>query len=288
MTPPKDTNLPARVGSGAPSWLVEAAEKDTSVDQVKKYRRLSRLRIVQGSTPAAKARIKEFGEGSIITVPGNTRVATAKEPFLFVPLFMFTEYCTWKDRDDESKERPKILDRSFDEAGEIALKSKDSKRRKEKYGDKQEYEMRHVEHLCFPGIIYGDSHPLSGTPVTISFEKGEYFQGTNFCSAIMLRKVGQATAPLWSQVWALKSGDGETGHQSPQYEWWGFDFFTPGEGLLPDIEDRGGAFIREEEMGTHKALAADLESKFAEQALEVDRSDADEEYVEATTQDEEM
>lgn len=267
-----EENLPTTVGP-APDWLVEAAEEDDqSLVEVRKHRKLARLKIVQGSTARAQAMKKEYGEGAVITVPQRARIAGPKEDFQFVPLFMYTEWCEWSDNDDQTT--PAILSRTFDEASEVAQKAKDKKRREEEYevGGKR-YKKRFIEHLCFPGVIYGGQ--FHGTPVTLSFERGEYWQGENFCGAIMMQKIGQHTAPLWTQVWTLRSGDGDTGHKNDQFSWWGFDYATP---RMDDREH--GPFILEEEHDGFKQLAKELREKFAEGALEVDRSDADEETIE--------
>lgn len=278
-----EKNLPQRVGADAPSWLADVARSDESLSQVKKYRRLGRLKIVQGNSPSAKARIKQFGEGAVITQPGESLVAKPKEPFCFVPLFMFTEFCQWKDRDDESKDVPMIVERTFDELSRVAQCARDKNRRREYYGPTDaehpggKYQYRYVEHLCFPGIVY--SGPLAGTPVTISFEKGEFMRGNDWCSAIMLRRVGDAIAPLWTQVWELRSGDGEDGHRNPQYEWWGFNYSTPDLTAVPDPADPDrdrGPFILFSEVDAYRRMHEDLREKYAAQELEVDRSDADE------------
>lgn len=261
-----DSNLPTKVGIEAPAWLVEEAAKDTSLDHVKNYRRLTRLRIVQGNTPEAKARIKRYGEGAVIAVPSETVIAEPKELFGFVPLFMFTEFCKWRDRNDKSSNE-RILERSMDETSVIAQRARDRKARIEPYTvEGRNFDYQYIEHLCFPGVIYGGPH--HATPVTISFEKGEFRRGTDFCSAIMLRKIGATTAPLWSQVWQLRSGDGEDGHANPDYTWWGFNYET-GPQLL----------IKDEEVDMFRALHQELSDKYEARELQVDRSDAGEEVV---------
>jgi len=231
-------------------------EEDNSLDQVKKYRQLTRLKLIQGMSPQELK--KEFGEGAVLMQPGRAMVAEAEEPFLFVPLFMFTEWCHWSDRDDDSTRA--ILDRTFDKESPLAKRSRDKDARFEKYsvGD-TEYKSRYVEHLCFPGLIYGD-HQHSMTPVTLSFEKGEFVQGNAFCSAIVMRR-----APLYLNVFKLQSAV----HTNGKNEWFGFDFSNPAT----------GPFVSEEEAPAFKALNAEYIQQHADRTLEVDRSDADEEVV---------
>ena len=255
----KRTDTPkeiAKVGQGdIPAWLAEAAANDASVQGMEEYRILPRLKIVQAMSDSALK--KEFGEGSIVVTPGNALVCKDGETVSFVPIFFWTEFCLWSDRDDT--ETDMILGRSFDPTSEIAVKSRDADQRQVKYGSDGKFIRRYVEHLNFCGIIYGD-HELASAPVVQSFSKGEFSKGRAFCSAIMMRKVGGVQVPLWAQVWNFTPGFREKGSK----KWWGIDFANPGH---------ENAFITESEMPTAKALYEELKADFDKQRLIVDRRD---------------
>jgi hypothetical protein len=119
--------------------------------------------------------------------------------------------------------------------------------------------MRHVEHLNFAGMIYGD-HPLAMTPVALSFAKGELNVGKNLCSAALLRKAGANTAPLWSQVWEFGSATRDRGGNT----WWGLDFSNPSD---------ASPWITEDEVTTFKALHDELRDLHRQSRLGVDQSD---------------
>jgi len=224
---------------------------DTSLEDMKGYRVLSRIRVVQAMSDATLK--EQCGEGAAVLQPGNVLLSKAKEAFRFVPLFFFPEFITWKDRRDGGSP---IYSRSFDKAGEIAAKSRDSDSRFEPYPggpNNDPYKFRHVEHLNFAGVIYGGD--LHMTPAAMSFAKGELGVGKNLCSAALLRKT-----PLWSQVWEFYSGTRDAGG----YQWWGLDFKNP------DLQP----WIQESEADTFKSMHDELKALHDAQKLSVDQSDA--------------
>lgn len=264
-----------KVGTDAPSWLVDLAKQEqesgSSLAAVRAHRQLQRLKIIQGMT--RKIELKQrFGEGSVLIQPGDKLLAKLDEPFLFVPLFHFTEFSKMADIDDSGSSM--FQGRTFDEGSDIARRAKDANLRSEAYGPsdkdgKPMYAYRYVEHLVFPGVIYG-AHEVAGTVVAVSFEKGEFFNGTAFCSAILLRKVAGRTAPLWSQVWELRSRlhKNRTGQQ-----WYGFDYFTPEQ-----------PFILEGEVESFLSQHEEIVKQYKEKLLEVDRDDALDEVVTAPSE----
>lgn len=229
---------------GAPNWLTDYQQEDDSINDMTEYRVLSRLKIVQSMS--AEELKDNFGEGSIIIAPGNVLVAKKKEPVLFVPVFFFTEFCLWGDRDDPSG--PTIRDRSFDKGGDLAARARDPERREEEY--EGGFIGRYVEHLNFCGFLVG-GHEQTGTPLVLGFSRGEFGTGRTFINSITLRKVGGKTAPLWSQVWQLQTGFREQGSK----KWWGIDASQPDEGVSPFIEQDQIEFF----LGEHTSCKEDFE-----------------------------
>jgi hypothetical protein len=240
-----------------PTFLEAIAADDTSLDDLKGYRVLSRIRVVQAMSDAA---VKETcGEGAAILQPGNVLLAKAKQGFRFVPLFFYPEFITWKDRRDQGGSP--IHQRSSDRAGEIAAMSRDPEQRWEPYPggpSSDPYKYRHVEHLNFAGMVYGGE--LHMTPAAMSFAKGELNVGKNLCSAALLRKAGAHTAPLWSQVWEFVPNTREAGG----FQWWGLDFQNP---------TQGEPWIAEDEVEDFKTLHEELKTLHEAQRLAVDQSE---------------
>lgn len=210
---------------GEPNWLETYVETDSSLEDLKDYRILSRLKVVQAMSDEALK--EEFGEGAVIISPGNVLVAEKRTAFQIVPVFFWTEFCFWSDRKDTVSNT--ILDRSFDKAGDLARKARDPDHREEEY--QEGFVGRYVEHLNFASYVYGD-HPQRGTALVASFSRGEFGTGRNFISSISLRKVGGKPAPLWAQVWEFKTGFRDQGDK----KWYGLDFSNPTTPAEPYIQ----------------------------------------------------
>lgn len=250
-----------------PDYLAQYVDEDTSLDSLKEHRTVPRFKIIQ---PTTEEELKNsFGTGSAIVRPGDALVCKhggneniqAHDTFDFVPLYFFVEWATWRDLKGTG---PMVLDKSFDPTSEVAIKSKDADTRKELYPnhealqDNEKMYYQHVEHLRFLGVIYGD-HPLAGTPVTLSFERGEWGQGKNFISAVSLRrhKVNDESKPipLWAQVWRMK-----TVYHNPDAlrKWFGFSFeAAPQSIILP------------EEANAMRALHVEFKELFKQSRLSV-------------------
>lgn len=234
-----------------PNFLDAYTEEDTSLDALKEHRTVPRFKIIQ---PTTEEELKNtFGVGSAIVRPGDTLICKysgntnmqALETFDFVPLFFFVEWNKWRDLKATGD---MVLEKSFDPASDVATRSKDKDTRKELYPghenlqDNEKCYFQYVEHLRFIGAIYGE-HPLAGTPVTLSFERGEWGQGKNFISAVSLRRRQTVDAetnekiakpiPLWSQVWRMK-----TVYHNPDAlrKWYGFAFEAAPDSIIKPQE----------------------------------------------------
>lgn len=224
-----------------PDYLAQYIEQDDSLEMLKEHRTVPRFKIVQATTEQELQ--GSFGVGSCVVRPGDALVAKFNaEPktFDFVPLFFVCEYAKWRDLKGTG---PMILERSADPGSDLARRAKSAELRKEAYpnqnhiaDEKDKMYYSYVEHLRFIGVIYGD-HPLAGTPVTLSFERGEWRQGKNFISAITMRREevnGESKpVPLWAQVWRFKII-----HHAPDQKrkWYGFAF-EPADPSLINQED---------------------------------------------------
>lgn len=220
---------------GDVNWLQSYVDRDESTQGMDEYRILPRLKVIQGMTDQV---LKEkFGEGTVIIRPGDTQVwAKNQQPFQLVTLFFYTEFAKWADLRD--RDNPACLERSYDPNGALAARCRSSDKWFEEYPDQaskkieaDRWKYRYVEHLRFVTMVYGD-HPLVGTFVMLSFERGEFFQGRNFISAIRMRKTNVGgklvQVPLWSQVWQFKPTFRDRGAK----KWYGLDFEPAGEPLI--------------------------------------------------------
>lgn len=228
--------------------------KDDSFEGMGQYRILSRLKVIQ-STAAVELK-QEFGEGSVILSPGNVKLVSIDQQFLFVPCFFFTEYCHWSDLDDKVSQA--IFGRSFDITSEIARKAKNEKTREEKYGQEDCFTSRYVEHLNFAGLIYGD-HELAQIPVTLGFCRGEFGTGASFINSIQLRRINGQNVKLYGQVWQCGTAFRDKG---PKKKWWGIDVKNP---EIPYVLPEEFAFFQEQ----HE----ELKQQFKDRLLYVDRED---------------
>ncbi len=229
-----------KIGADLPEYLQELAEGDTSLDQLKEHRVLNRLAVIQDQSPRE---VKALYGAASIAIPAS-EITVCKggedESVSFVPVFFFDEFCLWSDRDDKGS--PMIQKRSLDKTSDIARKAQDFDRMREPYGEpdddgKLPYVRRYVHHLNFCGMIYGDS-PLRGTPIVLSYQKGEFKKGSAFISALQMRR-----APLWSTVWDLTVGE----RKNDKGEWYGIDF-SNAESPWVDEEDAAAMKSRHEEL----------------------------------------
>jgi len=245
---------------GVPDYLAEYTKDDQSLAVLEQYVILPRLKIIQNTTDMAVK--QQFGEGTPLLWPGGMAVTPRPgsdmkgPPFLFCPLFFFVEYGKWSDLKDKGS--PTIMERTFDPTSELAKRSRDPAQRKEKYGDRQQYTARYVESLNFPGYIYDKQHPLFQVPLTLTYLRGEFGKGQQFCTSIKLRRT-----PLWSQVWSLRTAYRDLG---PDRKWWGFDH-----------EPAADPNILKDDVFAHREKHTELKDLFEKKRLVVDQSGQDEE-----------
>lgn len=156
-----------------------------------------RLKVMQ---PTRREPYRDFPEGSVVAVPLNVLVAEYSKEFgpalQFVPLFFWPEWCAWNPLASQGQLKA-IRDRTFDKTDIIAIKARDEKKRKSEIcpefprdrENKPQY-ISYVEHLNF--LVFPLSGVLAGSPVCMTFDRGEHRQGTKFSGLIQQRK-----APPW-------------------------------------------------------------------------------------------
>lgn len=246
-----------KVGT-VPDFLQNYNEQDTSLANVSGYRILPRISLIQGLTPQEKR--GGHAPGDAILSPGGSLLMRMGQPVLFVPLFNFTEFISYWDRNDKSHESV-IAERTYNPTSVCARKARSKDGRREPYGERDKngvprYYQNHVEHIQFAVLIY--SGDLAGTIATLSFAKGEYFVGQAFCSLIMQRRVDGRNVPLWAQVYEMKSAV----HKNKRgNEWFGIDCQNP---------QNAAPFIKNEEAPTFRAEFEKLNEQFQKGVLTSD------------------
>jgi hypothetical protein len=236
------------VGNSLPSYL--KGLEDDSLKDVRKYRVVPLVGFAQKSHPSEF--VEKFGVGSAVAYRLNAVIARAGEQVLMHPIFFFTEFVHYSDRNDKQAEK-KVLDRTFDDQSDIAKFARNKDLRKKPYerGDKTFYE-KFVEHLTFFVVI--ESGEFKGQLATITFASGEFNTGQNFLNELAMRG-----APLWATRWNFRSEIKK--HWEENYDWWGWDIAFAG-------------FIEEEEVPQFNKMYEETKKGFAERSMGTEYGDA--------------
>jgi hypothetical protein len=247
-------------------WLPDFMEEDDTVEELLQHRILPRLKIVQGQSKIKQAGL--FEEGDVVLMPLKVKLCGKDGRFQFCPVLLFSEFILWRDLHDASGN--KIVERSFDKAGKIASRAKDPNRREEPYGEidpktkQPKFSYSYVEHTNFAGVIYNISNEdLKGTPVVMSFERGEFTNGENFCGSLSMRKWKGKIVPYYTTVWDFTLSQ----RVNTKGAWFGFDFANPKE----------NPYVTRDEAIAFKAEHDALKAFYKRSSIHVDRADEDEE-----------
>ena len=245
----------------APAWLVDAAKEDTSKDALKEHLVLPQLRMVPTSPGERMRQYKDqYGEGALVVTPAGIAVAPHDTWVKVVPLFMFTEFRKWHDRDDAGTNA--VLERTTDPTSDLAKRARNEETREEAYGDLNRmvkgkvkpFMYQYVEHLCFVVLIYDGV--ARGAAASLEFQRGSLWTGKEFSTAALMRKVDGVDCPLWTQVWELQSSE----KSGKGFTWWALGYRNPEDGQLL-ITDEEAAGFREDwvtHREAHKSQRRDL------------------------------
>lgn len=234
------TNVNPQIAA-LPAHLQQAIANQSagsSVANVMQYVSPPRMRIVQGlSKPEIRAL---FVPGDVYCSPSNQLIAAngrdARQqpaigpkcgtPFFISPIFQFTEFLVWNPREMAEQGLSMIRDRSLALDSDIARIARD-KNLRESYACPEDRTgklfLRYQEHLNFiVNVCDGD---LFGTPMILSFVRGEFKSGIDFCNLIQgLSNVGRSTLELYARIYKCQVGYRDKG---PQKQWYGIDVTTP-------------------------------------------------------------
>lgn len=254
----QNAGLPA-----VPDYL--KVEGDKSLDTLKQYVRPPRIKVIQSmSDPILR---ESFGVGATVLVPdnilvmdvardekGNVVVGQTK-PFIFTPVFFFTEFCLWNPLAMKGK-LPAIRDRSFDQNSSLAARARDFKNRKMPCPESPEHDCVFCEHLNFIIHVHGFKEQA-----ILTFSRGEFKAGQNFAALVKMRGV-----PLYGNIFAANLAY----RKNDKGNWFGLDISNPSGGESPYVgEDAFKAYAR-----LYQEYAKLYEDKLIEVHYEDDPIDA--------------
>ena len=250
-----NTGLPA-----VPDYL-KNVEGDKSLDSIKQYVRPPRVKVVQAMTDE---KIKElFGVGDVVLLPDNIGILKAARdergnvlvgqtiPFVFTPLFFFTEFCLWNPLEMKGK-LPAIRERTFDHNSKIAIRARDFHNRKMPCPEDPAHDCIFCEHLNFIIKIQGHDEPA-----ILTFSRGEFKAGQNFAALIKMRGV-----PLYANIFAANLAH----RKNDKGNWYGLDISNP------NLDDTS-PYVGEELFKQYQQFFEKYMKDFEEKLIEVNYED---------------
>jgi hypothetical protein len=211
-----------------------------STDLLKQYVVPPRIKIVQGQ--AKKPFNELFRPGDLCAVPmmrgvwegGQFRPGEPNVAFHFVPVMFYPEWVSWNPYGTDLQA---VRARSFDPRGEIAVKSRDPERRKEKClerptdKDGKQLFVSHLEHLNYLIMILPPNQ-MEELPVVLTFASGEHRAGTSFNTLVQSRR----TKALYGCQFAARVCQRE----NKLGTWYGIEVDNPAEdsGVTPYVMDQ--------------------------------------------------
>ena len=191
-----------------------------------------RIKVVQKQSGAPFDEL--FKPGQAVIVPQMIPLADVEnkkgEPFHFVPLFFYPEWCTWNPLEMKGT-LPAIRKRTTDPKDPLVAKCRNRELWFETCPENPEGKpLRNVEHLNYIVMLVG-GHELDGTPMIMSFSKGEHSSGSNFAALIKMGK-----APMYGRHY-----EAAVAHRpdNPKGAWYGINVTSPsaGSGITPFVSD---------------------------------------------------
>jgi len=219
----KDTSLEVKNVGGIelPDFMKD--KEITGLDHLKEFVIPPRLKIVQKQSDDSLLEL--YKPGTVILTPSNSMVAKFDKEgktgvFHFVPVFFYPEWATWNPILLKGQE-PAIRYRTTDPTDPIVAKARNKTLREETIPEHPDMKMRHCEHLNF--IIMLVNHEHAGTPILMSFSRGEWSTGSKFSSLITMRKASPFGCVFAAHI-AFRPGSGKG-------TWYGLDIANPDPGV---------------------------------------------------------
>lgn len=263
----KTTEVAPRMDEQLPDFM-RADGQDAGIDNLRDFIIPPRLKTVQKQSDTLLE--AGFNPGDLVVMPSRLLFAQMSldrktgEPFHFVPLFFFAEWCTWNPFELKGT-MPAIRERTFDAESPLAKKARDPSLRQfvcpevpEKEGKK--LYCRHVEHLNFMVLMADAGSEFSDVPLVLSFARGEYMTGSAFLSLLSMRRA-KCYGCVFEGRAAFRPDKGKG-------SWYGVDVTNPTDGTPPFVRDQAT-------YEAYKALNAGLAEAHAQRSIIVDYEDLD-------------
>lgn len=282
VTNPENTAIAARTslfvasvdGVAAPDFMQgEIIDYSRSRD----YVRPPQIKIVQGSSAPELKQL--FHAGSVVATPNNILVSPVilnsmqmpsddGEPFEFVPIFFYTEYCLWNPIQMRGK-LPAVRDRSFDKNSKVGTHARSFIKEMREFPCPENPALmcRFQEHINFIMMpLQGDMY---GTPAVQSYSRTSFKAGKALIALWQARK-----APMYGCIFRQNTKlttDPTTGNA----------WYTPVNSNPLSIERGGsGSWIQHKELYDWlKATSLEFEENYKAGLLRVDDLEDVEDYA---------
>lgn len=170
------------INSQLPDFMRE--DQDLGMEKLSQHIRPPRVKVLQSNRSSAYA---AFKEGEVILTPLGLRVAELGQPFWFIPLLFYPEYCIVNPLELKGT-LSMIRERTLDVNSPIAAKARDPERRRsESCPENAKYNLSYVEYLTYICVIIGVDGVPPNLPVSMSFSGAEHRTGSQLASLLKLR-----------------------------------------------------------------------------------------------------
>lgn len=250
--------LANKAQSLAPSFM--QGETDMGTELLSQFVLPPRVKVIQKMADSDVFGDFEFGD--VVLMPQKLGLAGEGEPFYFVPLLFFPEWCTINPIQMKGN-LPMIRERSLDIRSAIARKAQDATlRNAEPCPENKELRLSHVEYLTFICLVLRHE-TIAGLPIALSFSKAEHKHGSQLASLIKLRR-----APLYGCIFEGKSSKGPP-RKNAKGEWAGIDVTNPtSEGCPPPFVTNAAEFAQLKDMHLQ------MKSAYEQKLIQVEYDDA--------------
>jgi len=195
-----------------PAFLVEAEIE--GMEEVKKHLVPSVIRIVQKMS--SEELLSRFAVGQVVLLPEQIALADHEDSVTFIPVYFYTEYCTWNPRSTRGSE-PAIRARSFDPNSDVGIKARNPDTWEEVHPDNAKEVINHREHLNYMVVVQHKFAPP--VPCVISFSSTQHMAGKQFSNLIAARN-----ASIYAGKYELKT----VKQSNAKGDWYGFDISNAG------------------------------------------------------------
>ena len=232
----EETTMPqTQAADAVPAYLKGETE---GLDQIKKFQARSRLKIVHATS--GKGLQEEHGLGTMILSPDGLKVAAFNEPVDAVPLFFWP---SWQQRRDNKDNEYFIVSEEYDQAGEIAVKSRSQDTRKEPYGPDGKWNYTFAECLNF--MFHIRSGEAAGTMGVGTFSVGDVANGRRLNSYIARQNLSPYTNVIRLMV-VQKEGGGNV--------YYAMDFKAH--------KENAKRFVPEDQLASYRAMHAEMKNAY--------------------------